>query len=216
MTQDRSDLNKPGPVLSHSLRSAADDASALPGLAGLVQAIPPPGGRLRQAPPVELWNPPDCGDIDLRITSDGRWLYQGTIIARPALVRLFASVLKREGERFVLVTPVEKLGITVEDAPFQAVDMAVDGAGRGRIVSVRTDMDDVVSVGPDHPLRFASDARGGVKPYVHIRRDLWARFTRALAHDLLALVETAEDGTLPGLFAAGRFWAIDPTGEPHP
>src|SRR3954451_22663251 len=105
-------------------------------------------------PPVHLWNPPFCGDLDMRIASDGTWFYMGTPIGRPALVKLFASVLRRDPERYVLVTPVERVGITVEDVPFMAVEMAMEGEGRDRSVAFRTNLDDLVEVGPDHPLRF--------------------------------------------------------------
>jgi hypothetical protein len=177
-------------------------------MAGLGQA---PKGL----PPVERWNPPFCGDIDMRIAADGQWFYMGTPIGRPALVKLFASVLKLEEGRFVLVTPVEKVGITVEDAPFQAVEMAVDGSGEACQLSFRSNVDDLVTVGAEHPLRFVQDAGGGMRPYVHIRRGLWARVTRALTYDLLALGEVrAHDGAeMFGLMAGGDFYPVMPAGE---
>lgn len=164
-------------------------------------------------PPVERWNPPFCGDIDMRIAGDGQWFYMGTPIVRPALVRLFASVLKLEDGRFVLVTPVEKVGITVEDAPFQAVEMAVDGAGTARQLSFRSNVDDLVKVSAEHPLRFAEDEGGGVRPYVHIRRGLWARLTRALTYDLLALgeVRAHEGSEMFGVMAGCDFYPVMPT-----
>src|ERR1700748_1703662 len=104
-------------------------------------------------PPAPLWNPPFCGDLDMRIASDGTWFYLKTPIGRPALVKLFASVLKREGDRYYLVTPVEKCGIQVDDAPFLAVEMAVeDGTQYGRVLNFRTNVDDWVACGPEHPL----------------------------------------------------------------
>src|SRR6185312_13529591 len=111
-------------------------------------------------PPVHLWNPPYCGEIDMRIAADGTWFYQKTPIGRAALVKLFASVLKREGERYFLVTPVEKCGITVDETPFLAVELAVDEgdvaaeSGSRRTLRFRTNVDDWVTAGPDHPLRF--------------------------------------------------------------
>src|SRR5262245_11184509 len=116
-------------------------------------------GAARQAaargpPPVHLWDPPHCGDIDMRIAADGTWFYQKTPIGRPALVKLFASVLKREGDKHYLVTPVEKCGITVDDAPFLAVEMRVERTAAGRTLHFRTNVDDWVACGPDHPLRF--------------------------------------------------------------
>ena len=140
-------------------------------------------------PPVERWNPPFCGDIDMRIAADGTWFYGGTPIGRPPLVRLFASILRKDPERFVLVTPVERVGIAVEDAPFLAVEMAVEGEGESRTIAFRTNVDDVVQVDASHPLRFERDPQDGVKPYVLVRGGLWARVTRALTYDLIALGE---------------------------
>ena len=131
----------------------------------------------RGPPPVEQWNPPFCGDIDLRIATDGTWFYQKTPIGRHALVKLFASVLKREGDKYFLVTPVEKLGIVVEDAPMLAVEMRQKDGNLG----FRTNMDEWIDAGPGHPLRFEPEPEtGGLKPYLHVRRDLWAKVTRAL------------------------------------
>ena len=163
----------------------------------------------RGPPPVERWNPPDCGDIDMRIAADGTWFHDGSPIRRPALVKLFASILRREADgRIVLVTPVERVGITVEDAPFIAVEMAVEGDGPTRRIAFRTNVDDLVPVDAEHTLRFAEDAAGGLRPYLHVRGDLWALLTRALTHDLLALAET-RDGWL-GLEAGGLFHRIAP------
>lgn len=163
----------------------------------------------RGPPPVERWNPPFCGAIDMRIAADGTWYHDGAPIRRPALVKLFASILRREPDgSFVLVTPVESVGITVEDAPFVAVEMAIEGDGPDRRIAFRTNVDDLVPVGADHGLRFAQDAAGGLRPYVHVRRDLWALLTRALTYDLLALAEDRE-GWL-GVEAGGLFHRIAP------
>ena len=151
-------------------------------------------GRVKGPPPVERWNPPFCGDLDMRIAADGTWFYMGTPIGRPKLVRLFASVLRKDPERYVLVTPVERGGIAVEDVPFMAVEMAVEGEGDGRTLAFRTNVDDLVSVGPDHPLRFEADPDGGVKPYVLVRGGLWERLTRALSYDLIELGTEREGG----------------------
>ncbi|WP_262299621.1 DUF1285 domain-containing protein [Microvirga sesbaniae] len=163
-------------------------------------------------PPVERWNPAYCGEIDMRIAADGTWHYMGTPINRPALVRLFSTVLRKDPERYVLVTPVERVGITVEDAPFLAVEMAVDGDGASRQIAFRTNVDDLVQVGPAHPLRFEQDASGGVKPSVKIRGDLWARVTRSLALDLVALGEErdVEGAATFGVMADGMFFPIAP------
>ena len=121
-------------------------------------------------PPVHLWNPPFCGDLDMRIASDGTWFYMGTPIGRPALVRLFSTVLKREGGKYFLVTPVEKVGIRVDDAPFLAVEMLKDEDGRGRLLRFRTNVDDWVPCGPGHALALRGRMpSGGLKPYLHVR-----------------------------------------------
>src|SRR6478672_8643052 len=164
-------------------------------------------------PPVELWNPPFCGDIDMRIAADGTWFYQKTPIGRPALVKLFASVLKREGHKYFLVTPVEKCGITVDDAPFLAVELNVEQSASGRMLNFRTNVDDWVQCGPAHNLRFEPEAgTGGLKPYLHVRRDLWAKVTRALFFDLVELGEERDiDGRrMFGVASAGEFFAMAP------
>ena len=141
-------------------------------------------------PPVHLWNPPFCGDIDMRIATDGTWFYMKTPIGRPALVKLFASVLKREANKYFLVTPVEKVGIIVEDAPFLAVEMQTQDQTGDRVLRFRTNVDDWVECGSGHALRFDPEpGTGGLKPYLHVRHDLWARLTRPLFYDLVALGE---------------------------
>ena len=137
--------------------------------------------------PVHLWNPPFCGDIDMRIAADGTWFYLGSPIGRPALVKLFSSILRKDPDGYVLVTPVERVGIKVEDAPFLAVEMRVEGSRIG----FRTQVDDFVWVDAEHPLRFEKGAAEGVKPYVRIRGDLWALVNRALFYDLVEIGVTA-------------------------
>ena len=180
----------------------------------------PPSDRFAQireaaathGPPVESWNPPFGGDIDMRVARDGRWFHEGAPIGRPALVKLFASVLRRDPDgRFYLVTPVEKVGIRVEDAPFLAVEMRRQGAGPAQTLHFRTNLDDWTTAGPDRPLRFRRDAGAGLKPYVRVRGRLDALFTRALVHDLVALAEEAElDGERRfGVWSGGVFFAMD-------
>jgi hypothetical protein len=164
-------------------------------------------------PPVHLWNPPYCGDLDMRIAADGTWFYLKTPIGRPALVKLFASVLWREGEKYFLVTPVEKVGITVDDAPFLAVEMKIEGDAEARVLSFRTNVDDWVVCGPDHKLRFEPEEdTGGLKPYLHVRRDLWALVTRALFYDLVELGEERDvDGRrMFGVSSGGEFYPMAP------
>jgi uncharacterized protein len=181
------------------------------GLEGIAAALPRDGGKA--LPPVERWNPPFCGDIDMKIATDGTWFYQKTPIGRPALVKLFSTVLKREGDKYFLVTPVEKVGIVVEDAPFLAVEMKVIAQDRHvplPILRFRTNVDEWVDAGPGHRLRFETEATGGLKPYLHVRRELWAKVTRALFYDLVALgEERVVDGKpMFGVVSAGEFFAM--------
>lgn len=183
-------------------------------LEALMAAVRDAGGR--GPAPVENWDPPDCGEMDLVIKADGSWHYMGTPIGRPALVRLFASVLTREGERYVLKTPVEKVGLAVEDAPFLAVDMALEDATEGRTLVFRTNLDDLVRCGPGHALRFApGGAPGEVVPYVHVRRGLEARLTRAVHLDLMAEGEVREEDGVPmfGVASAGVFYPVLPAAD---
>lgn len=171
----------------------------------------------RRPAPVDRWDPPYCGEIGLAIRADGTWTYRDSPITRPALVRLFASVLKRE-DAYFLVTPVEKVGIAVEDVPFLAVEMAVEGEGEGRTIAVRTQVDDVVTAGPDHPLTARRQPDGGLVPYIAVRGGMAARFTRALAYDLLSMGEEREVGGDPwfGVAAGGRFHALLPVANTTP
>lgn len=186
-------------------RSDLDALESLPaGLAGLLRAA----GQSAKPRPVERWDPPYCGEIDIRIVADGTWRYRGSPIGREALVRLFASILRREPDgRHVLVTPVEKVGIEVEDAPFLAVEMAVEGEGDRRSISLRTNVGDVVAAGPEHAFRFASETgTGGLKPYLDVRGGLEALLTRPLALELVAMAD-AENGRA-GIWSKGAFFAF--------
>ena len=149
------------------------------------------------APPVERWNPDHCGHSDMRIKADGTWIHAGSPIGRKALVRLFSTVLRKDedGETY-LVTPVEKLTIDVEDAPFIAVEMTATGEGTKRMLVFRTNVGDVVEAGPDHPLRFErEEGTDGVKPYLLVRGRLEALVARAVMYDLVELAEEI-DGRL--------------------
>jgi hypothetical protein len=167
-----------------------------------------PAGR--GLPPVHLWNPPFCGDLDMRIAGDGTWFYMGTPIGRPALVRLFSTILKRENGKHFLVTPVEKVGIRVDDAPFMAVEMRIENDARGRLLRFRTNVDDWVACEPGHGLRFERAADGGLTPYLHVRADLWAKVTRALYYDLVDMGEERMiDGEeMFGVESGGEFFAM--------
>jgi uncharacterized protein len=166
----------------------------LGGLEALVASV-----ARQSLPPVDSWNPPYCGDIGLRIRRDGSWLYQNSPIGRTALVKLFASVLRRDSDgKHYLVTPVEKILVAVDDAPFLAVEMIVTGHGSQQQLAFRTNVDDVVVCEPHHPIRFEIEpGSGGLKPYVLVRGRLEALVSRAVYYDLMTL--SAEHPTKPGL-----------------
>jgi uncharacterized protein len=163
--------------------------------------------------PVEQWDPPYCGDIGLRIRADGVWLYRDSPIARPALVKLFAGVLRKDADgRHYLVTPAEKIDVAVEDAPFLAVEMEVRGAGASQSLIFRTNVDGIVTAGPEHPLRFAvAPDSGGLKPYLLVRGRLEALVTRALVHDLVEIA--VEEGRDLGVWSGAAFFPM-PAGLP--
>lgn len=169
------------------------------------------------APPVEKWNPDFCGDLDMEIRADGNWFYQGTPITRVPLVQLFSSVLRKDADgRTYLVTPVEKMGIRVEDAPFLAVEMHVDGAGDSQRITFRTNVGDVVEAGPENPVRFAEEAEtGGLKPYVLVRGRLEALMTRPVLHELVSHgEEISVDGTpVFALRSNGAVFTVMPAAE---
>ena len=162
-------------------------------------------------PPIERWNPDYCGDIDMEIRADGTWFYMGTPIGRPALVRLFSTVLLREEDgKTYLITPVEKIGIRVVDAPFLAVEMTVSEEEGDPVLTFRTNVGDVVRAGPDNPLRFVTTGETDqLKPYLLVRGRLEALVNRAVTYDLLALGEEIEiDGE--------KLFAIRSSGETFP
>jgi len=187
---------------------AADTSNRIFGLQALLKAE---AGRGR--PPVEAWNPPYCGDIGLVIGADGVWQYRGSPIGRMALVKLFASVLRKDADgRHYLVTPAEKVDVAVADAPFLAVEMEVRGEDRAQELIFRTNVDDIVTASPAHPLRFELEAgSGGLKPYLGVRGRLEALATRAIAWDLAQLAMVAAEAGLPlGLWSGGAFFALPP------
>jgi hypothetical protein len=179
-------------------------APALAGLEAMLRAQ-----ASDRPPPVESWNPPYCGDIGMAIAVDGTWFYQGSPIGRKPLVKLFSRVLRRDLDgRHFLVTPVEKVDIAVADAPFLAVEMEIAGAGTAQNLIFRTNVDDVVRCGADHPLRFAvEEGSGGLKPYLLVRRRLEALVTRALYYDLVELAVEDEEGVL-GVWSGGVFFKL--------
>jgi hypothetical protein len=204
-------MAKEGQIQSSGVDGGLDGLGRSIGKAVDLTGPDPAAGGAKALPPVHLWNPPFCGDLDMRIAADGTWYYLKTPIGRPALVKLFASVLKREGDRHFLVTPVEKCGLIVDDAPFVAVELRVADRGPHQVLSFRTNVDDWVACGPDYPLRFEPEAHtGGLKPYLHVRRDLWALVKRALFYDLVELgEERVVDGVnMFGVISSGIFFAM--------
>ena len=163
----------------------------------------------REPAPVEQWDPPCCGDIGLSIRADGVWLYRDSPIARPALVKLFAGVLRKDADgRHYLVTPAEKIDVAVDDAPFLAVEMEVRGAGASQSLIFRTNVDDVVEAGLEHPIRFEIETGSeGLKPYLHVRGRLEALVTRALYYDLVELAVEHDSHGL-GLWSGGQFFPL--------
>lgn len=168
--------------------------------------------KTRGLPPVDKWDPAFCGDLDMQIKRDGTWFYQGTPIGRPGLVKLFASILKREGDDYFLVTPVEKVGITVEDAPFLAIDFEAEGAGTDQVLTFVTKTDDVTVAGPDAPIRVERDAETGEpSPYVLVRRNLEALIDRKSFYRLVD-IGTHHEGWF-GVWSKGEFFGIIPSDE---
>jgi uncharacterized protein len=165
--------------------------------------------------PVETWNPPFCGDIDMRIAKDGTWFYHGSKIERPALVRLFSRLLRKDEERYVLVTPVECVGIKVEDVPFIAAELDAIADGGGRTLKFRTNVGDEVLANAEHPLRFESGTADGIIPYLRVRAKLWARLTRSLTLDLIARGSALDvDGRrMFGIVSGGAFFPIAPADD---
>jgi hypothetical protein len=185
----------------------------LEGIAAAAREAAKAGSTAKGLPPVHLWNPPFCGDLDIRIATDGTWFYMGTPIGRPALVRLFSTILKREDGKHFLVTPVEKVGIRVDDAPFLAVEMVKEGDSQDPLYPLlrfRTNVDDWVACDEAHRLRFEAAADGGLTPYLHVRADLWAKVTRALYYDLVDMgEERVVDGRpMFGVASSGAFFAM--------
>ena len=163
-------------------------------------------------PPVHLWNPPFCGDLDMRIARDGTWFYLGTPIGRLELVRLFSTILRKDGEDYFLVTPVEKVGIRVDDAPFVAVDFEASGTGEAQSLTFTTNVGDSTAAGPDHPIRVPRDPETGEpSPYVLVRANLEALIDRKSFYRLVDIGQH-HDGWF-GLWSGGTFFPVIPSEE---
>lgn len=186
-------------------RTGGAAPAAGPDPAGLADAAAAAGKT--GLPPVHLWNPPFCGDLDMRIARDGTWFYEGTPIGRARLVQLFASILRRDGDDYFLVTPVEKVGIRVDDAPFVAVDLGVEPGPAGDSIWFATNVGDRVLAGPDTPIRVSADPKSGEPaPYVRVRRNLDALIDRKTFYRLVELGRV--EGDAFGVRSQGAFFAI--------
>lgn len=194
-----------------------EDDQVSKGLGGLEALISRAGNKQKGLPPVEKWHPDFCGDIPMEIKADGTWFYMGTPIGRKSLVQLFSTVLRKDEDgKTYLVTPVERVGITVEDAHFIAVEMNVHEDKGEQVITIRTNMDDVLEISADNPLRFVTvEENDGVKPYVLVRGRLEALFARAVMYELISHGEEIEvDGKL--MFAVrsqGTVFPIMPADE---
>ncbi|MEO1000384.1 MAG: DUF1285 domain-containing protein [Pseudomonadota bacterium] len=167
-------------------------------------------------PPVHLWNPPFCGDLDMRIARDGTWFYLGTPIGRAPMVRLFSSIIRKDGEDYFLVTPVEKVGITVDDAPFVATDFEVADPGPDQRVTFTTHVGDEAEAGPAHPIRVVRDAETGEpSPYILIRANLEALIDRKSFYRLVELCthEEVSGERWFGLRSGGAFFPFIPSAD---
>lgn len=163
--------------------------------------------KTKGLPPVHLWDPPFCGDLDIRIARDGTWFYLGTPIGRPELVRLFSSILKKEDDKYFLVTPVEKVGIQVDDAPFLAVDFNIEGMGKDQILHFETLTGDIATASAENPLRVVRDTETGEpSPYILIRANLEALIDRKSFYRLIDIGEHHDDWF--GLWSSGQFFRI--------
>ncbi len=191
-----------------------DETTGKAGLDGVIAAAKAqaPG---RGLPPVHLWNPPNCGDIDIVIRRDGTWFHEGTPIGREALVRLFSTVLRKDDDGTWLVTPVEKLKIEVEDAPFVATRVdQVNGNGDGAALRFLTNVGDEVEAGPDHGLRVEMGPDGEPRPYLHVRRGLEALIARPVFYELVEMAQERQtpEGPTLGVTSNGAFFPVGPAG----
>ena len=184
-----------------------------PSAEGLISAVTQ--AAKKGPPPVHLWNPPFCGDIDMRIARDGTWFYLGTPIGRAPMVKLFSSILKREGDAYFLVTPAEKVGIKVDDAPLLAVDVTATGQGQAQVLRFVTKTEDEVEADADHPItvRLTNDEPA---PYIHVRAGLNALIDRKSFYRMIELGchEVQQDGqSWFGLWSKGQFFKIIPSAD---
>ncbi|MBI1495246.1 DUF1285 domain-containing protein [Halocynthiibacter styelae] len=195
-------------------KSSNDQKTAAPSAENLASAVK--AASKKGPPPVHLWNPDFCGDLDMRIARDGTWWYLGTPMGRKELVKLFSSIIRKDGEDYFLVTPVEKVGITVDDAPFVAIDFETTGEGRDQVMTFVTHVDDEAVAGPENPIRVVRDPETGEpSPYVLIRANLEALIDRKSFYRLVEIGahEDVEGESWFGVWSSGQFFPIIPSAE---
>jgi hypothetical protein len=191
-------------------KAMSGQKTVTPTAAGLAASVS--ATKTRGLPPVETWNPPFSGDIDIVIKRDGSWFHEGTPIGRRGMVKLFASILIREDNKYFLVTPVEKVGIRVEDAPFVAIDFDVQGDGRDQTLVFKTNLDDVATASDDFPIRVVRDTETGEpSPYIRVRRNLEALIDRKSFYRLVDLGEHHDEWF--GVWSKGTFFGLIPSDE---
>ena len=182
-----------------------------PSAEGIASAARAASGK-KGLPPVHLWNPDFCGDLDMRIARDGTWFYLGTPIGRKELVRLFSTILRQDDDKYFLVTPVEKVGIKVDDAPFVAVDFEATGSGLDQSLTFETNVGDFTIAGKDNQIRVVRDAQSGEpSPYVHVRAGLEALIDRKSFYRLVDIGAHHEDWF--GIWSGGQFFPIIPSSD---
>ncbi|WP_166418894.1 DUF1285 domain-containing protein [Cochlodiniinecator piscidefendens] len=192
----------------------ADEKKISPTAENLASAVK--AASKKGPPPVHLWNPPFCGDLDMRIARDGTWWYLGTPMGRKELVKLFSSIIRKDGNDYFLVTPVEKVGIQVDDAPFVAIDFETTGEGQDQILTFETHVDDTAIAGPDNPIRVERDPETGEpSPYILIRANLEALIDRKSFYRLVEICthENVDDQSWFGVWSGGQFFPIIPSAE---
>lgn len=195
-------------------KSSNDQKTAAPSAENLASAVK--AASKKGPPPVHLWNPDFCGDLDMRIARDGTWWYLGTPMGRKELVKLFSSIIRKDGDDYFLVTPVEKVGITVDDAPFVAIDFETTGEGRDQVMTFVTHVDDQAVAGPENPIRVVRDPETGEpSPYVLIRANLEALIDRKSFYRLVEIGahEDVEGESWFGVWSSGQFFPIIPSAE---
>ncbi|MGB0901908.1 DUF1285 domain-containing protein [Halocynthiibacter sp.] len=195
-------------------KSSNDQKTAAPSAENLASAVK--AASKKGPPPVHLWNPDFCGDLDMRIARDGTWWYLGTPMGRKELVKLFSSIIRKDGDDYFLVTPVEKVGITVDDAPFVAIDFDATGDGEDQILTFTTHVDDVAIAGPDNPIRVARDSETGEpSPYILVRANLEALIDRKSFYRLVDIGahKDVQGESWFGLWSSGQFFPVIPSRE---